>query len=332
MTASSPSLQRSVLWFLFCTALLLPGLSHARNGDDWVLVERFKSQMKKAQAGNPDAMYEVARMYERGRGTAPDIQQAVHWFEKAVAKGKNNARAQLGALYLSGKGVRRDLGKAWALLRAAAEKGNATAQYNLAQMYEHGEGVRHDLNQARYWYKKAAGNGYYLAVNRLKTLKQPPGNVQQGKRSRPTSSDSPAQILMRTVLQTKWQHAGQPSAFLPSANTRCQQSKGGRSVICKSGIQKRKSYDAVIDYSTEATLSGFNNTDVFRIHYVNTVLKVKPIVRRRVEGDQSTPRRPPNIPLGKQRVTHQLRCKLKSVNQLVCTKDKNLVVTYTGEK
>lgn len=332
MTTSSHFMQRSAL-FVLCLALLIPTLSYARNGDDWVLVQRFQSQLKKAQTGDANAMYEVARMYERGRGTEPDIHQAMRWFEQAANKGQNDARAQLGVLYLDGEGVKRDTHKALELLKPAAEKGNATAQYNLGQMYEHGEGVRHDLNQARYWYKLAAGNGFYLAVNRLKSLERVQTNTERAKKhSRPASSDSPAQILMRTVLQAKWQHAGRPSGFLPSTITRCRLSKNGHSVSCKSGAQERKSYDAVIDYSTEATLSAFNNADVFKVHYVNTVLKVKPIVRRQVTGDNSSPHRPPNIPLGKQTVTHQLRCELKSVDQLTCTKDNNVVETYIRAK
>ncbi|MEJ2389933.1 MAG: tetratricopeptide repeat protein [Gammaproteobacteria bacterium] len=337
MTPSHSPFLRALLYIVVSILLFQPCLSLARNGDDWVLVERFKAQLKRAQAGNPNAMYEVAHMYERGRGTPPDIHQAVQWFERASAKGQADASAQLGVLYLEGNGVKRSLQKALHLLKPVAETGNATAQYYLGQMYEQGKGVRHDLGQAEYWYRQAAKSGHYLAIDRLKLLARAKEksrhrqSVASSKlRSRAAKTDSPAMVLMRTVLQAKWQKAGRPSSFLPSASTHCRR-QHNRAVTCKSGVQERKTYDAVVRYSTNATLSGFKNADTFEVSYVNTVLKVKPVVRHQLDGSTTT-RRPPNIPLGKQSVTHTLRCELKSVNQLVCVKDNNMTDTFTRAK
>lgn len=335
MTPTHRHILRTSLWLVFCISMFHPCLSLALNGDDWVLVQRFQTQLKSAQAGKPSAMYEVAWMYEFGRGTEPDPDKAVQWYERAISKGQNNARAQLGVMYFDGSGVKRDLRKALSLLKPAAEKGDATAQYYLGQMYEQGAGLRHDQNQAIYWYKLAAGNGYYLAIDRLKTLQRRQASATRSattspSRQAPAQADSPALVLMRTVMQAKWQKNGKPSGFLPSSTTHCQRQKN-KVVICRSGTQKSRTYDAEVSYYTDATLSGFDNADAFQVTYVNTVLKVNPIVRHQLDGS-TTSRRPPNIPLGRQSVTHTVRCELKSVNQLSCLKDNNLTDTFNRAK
>lgn len=341
----------AVLYILICAVLFHPYLSQARNGDDHVLVERFQSQLQQALAGDTHAMYHVARMFELGRGTEQDALKAVKWYQLAITKGLNVARAHLGVMYLQGNGIKCDLHKARALLQPAAEKGSATAQYYLGRMYEQGMGVRHeDLKWAVYWYQKAANNGDYLAIDRLKTLHnaqasnanprkvtastttrkkaKPRKTAASTPTRKPVQIDSPARVLLRTVMQAKWQHAGRPSEFLPATTTRCHVNTK-REVNCKSREQRRNIGDAIISYTSDATLSDFNNANEFQVSYVNTVLKVKPVARPNLDGKVSTARRPPNIPLGKQSVTHKLYCELKSINRLVCIKDKNATDTYT---
>jgi len=201
----------SLLFLGLLGALLLPGSGMARNGDDWVLVERFQNQQSKAKTGNPAAMYELARMYELGRGTPPNMGKAVQWYERAVNKGQNGARAHLGVLYFEGRGIRADLAKAGKLIKAAAEGGNATGQFYLGKMYEEGKGMRRDPGQARYWYKQAATNGHYLAIARLKELEKEQASTsrvsasaQSKPKIRKVRKESPATILRQTVLSAKW--------------------------------------------------------------------------------------------------------------------------------
>jgi len=321
------------LTLVTCYALFSASTCQARNGDDYVLVERFQSQQKLAQAGNASAMYEVGRMYELGRGTQPSIDKAIQWYERALHKGQNNAGAQLGVIYFEGNSVKRDLHKAFKLLDAAAKGGSATAQFYLGQMYEQGEGVQRNLNLSKHWYQKASDNGNYRAVARLKTLEHAPASSRQAAapaiRSNP--SDSPAAILLQTVLNTKWQRNGRPTGFLPSANTKCSQ-KANRTVSCQSGEQKRNTGDAIIVYVTEATLSGFGNSDQFVVNYYNNVHKIQPVARPGLDGETTTPRPPPNIKLGKQSMIHKLRCELQSVDRLVCVKDNSSTDTYTRAK
>lgn len=345
-TLFRPSVHASFLALLalVCILFFQPAVSLARNGDDWVLVERFQSQEKLALAGNASAMYEIARMYELGRGTEPDIKQAVHWYEQALNKGQNDARAHLGVLYFEGSGVNRDIKKAVSLIQPAAQGGNPTAQYYLGHMYEQGVGLRHDINQAIFWYKKAANSGHYLAVARLKALENvqsssPPASqiTQKTQRSNPPARpiktaqiDSPAKVLQQTVMNAKWQRDGRPTGFLPSANATCSQKSG--QITCQSGEQTRNTGDAIITYITEATLAGFNNADQFEVHYYNNVHKVQAVARPSLDGDAPVTRKPPNIPLGKQSVVHKLRCEMQTVDRLVCVKDNNSTQTYSRVK
>jgi hypothetical protein len=317
--------------------LLYPALSQARNGDDWVLVERFQSQLKQAQAGDAGAMYEIGRMYELGRGTEPDMQKAVQWYERALNKGQVNARAHLGVLYFEGTGVKRDLKRAIDLFLPAAEAGNPTAQYYLGHMYEQGEGLHRDLNQAIHWYKKAANGGNYLAVARTNALERAaaasPASTTRAvpASAAPRQVDSPAVVLLQTVLNAKWQRNGRPTGFLPSANAICKE-QPNRVVTCQSGEQQRNTGDAIITYVTEATLSGFTNSDQFVASYYNNVHKVQAVVRPGLDDESTAPRRAPNIRLGKQSMVHHLSCEMQSVDKLVCVKDTSITETYTRAK
>ena len=331
---------------LISTVLFHSADSLARNGDDWVLVDRFNAQEKLAQAGNPDAMYEIGRMYERGRGTEPDMQKAIQWYERALAKGQNDARAHLGVLYFEGSGVKRDLKRAVSLIQPAAEKGNPTAQYYLGHMYESGEGLRRDLDQAIHWYKKAAASGHYLAVARLKALEAQENasplreetTVRKPTRANPpprpvrsAQIDSPAKVLLQAVLDAKWERRGRPAGFLPSSNSTCRE-QSRATIVCQSGEEQRNTGDAIITYVTEATLAGFNNNDQFTVNYYNNVHKVVPVARPSLDGDTPAPKVAPNIKLGKQSVVHKLRCELQSVDTLFCVKDNNVNLTYTRVK
>lgn len=340
MAIPSFSIVRVILQTLAvitCTTLVYALPCQARNGDDWVLVERFQSQQKQAQAGDASAMFEVGRMYELGRGTEPSTQKAIQWYERAMQKGQNNARARLGVMYFEGSGVKRNLYKAATMLEVAAKGGSAIAQYYLGKMYEQGEGMEQDISLAIRWYKKASDNGNYLAIDRLKVLERTSSSRPAIVRQAPTPalpatrSESPASVLLKAVMNARWQRNGQATGFLPSANSICTRS-ANQVVTCKSGVQQRNTGDAVITFVTVATLSGFTNMDEFQVKYYNNVQKVKPVARPSLGDEASTPRAPPNIKLGKQSMIHKLRCEMQSIDRLVCVKDNNSTDTYTRVK
>jgi localization factor PodJL len=122
-----------------------------------------------ALAGNPAAEYELALRYTEGRGVAPNLAEAVQWFERAANHGLAPAQYRLGSLYEKGQGVKKDLETARRLYTAAAEKGNGKAMHNLAVLHAEGISGDPDYRSAAQWFRKAADHGvsdsqYNLAI------------------------------------------------------------------------------------------------------------------------------------------------------------------------
>ncbi len=127
-----------ILSILFLSALSSPafagfdeGVAAYQAGDLPLAVKEFRAA---AEAGNADAQFNMALMYERGIGVSKDEQESVVWYQKS------------------------------------AEQGNSNAQFNLAVMHENGRGTAVDYYQARQWYRKAAVQGDGLAIGNLGML------------------------------------------------------------------------------------------------------------------------------------------------------------------
>ncbi|GJD99314.1 MULTISPECIES: tetratricopeptide repeat protein [Methylobacterium] len=74
--------------------------------------------------GDPNAQYNLARLYLDGTGVTQDVRQAARWFNLAAEKGHPAAQALLGQMLINGQGVptQRARGLAWlTLARDAAE-------------------------------------------------------------------------------------------------------------------------------------------------------------------------------------------------------------------
>jgi TPR repeat protein len=80
----------------------------------------FELYHRAAQAGLPEAQFNVAVMLDSGRGVAPDHAQAALWYARAASRGNKRAAYNLGQLYEAGQGVPRnpDLARAWYRLSA----------------------------------------------------------------------------------------------------------------------------------------------------------------------------------------------------------------------
>ena len=79
---------------------------------------------------------------------------------KKAQAGDIQAKFDLGCMYGTGNGVERNEKKAAMWFRNAAELGHAAAQYHLGACYENGFGVDKDSAQAEFWYHKAAEQEY----------------------------------------------------------------------------------------------------------------------------------------------------------------------------
>ncbi|TCK18034.1 TPR repeat protein [Thiogranum longum] len=124
--------------------------------------ELFKEQMESAEAGDPDAQYEVAIMYLNGRGVEQDFDATLLWLERAAENGSEQAASKLRRIKSQKK-------KFTATLKRA-ESGDSKAQYDIGMMYLKGRGVKLDPDEGRKWLEKSAAQSNEKAKARLAIL------------------------------------------------------------------------------------------------------------------------------------------------------------------
>ncbi len=103
--------------FVAVGAYSLNGIPNSRvSADPMRALEMF--QYAATNFGNPDAQYDLARMYLDGVGITKDPAQAARWLHLAAEKNHAEAQALLGQLLFTGQGVarQRGLGLMWLTL------------------------------------------------------------------------------------------------------------------------------------------------------------------------------------------------------------------------
>ena len=96
---------------------------------------------------------------EPSPSTAGPLTGRAHWLEVAANQGNRRAQYDLARLYESGRGAPRDMAKALAWYREAAEREHVSAQLRLATLLAEGQSVPADLAEASRWYRAAAAAG-----------------------------------------------------------------------------------------------------------------------------------------------------------------------------
>lgn len=66
-----------------------------------------------AEAGDPDAQYQLGIMYYRGEGVMQDYREAAAWYQGAAEQGDTEAQLNLGLMYAQGLGVSKDYVQAY---------------------------------------------------------------------------------------------------------------------------------------------------------------------------------------------------------------------------
>jgi localization factor PodJL len=113
-----------------------------------------------AEAGDPLALFEVARRYTDGDGIEASLETAAQWYEAAARAGSAPAQYRLANFLEKGHGVKMDVEKSALWYQRAAEQGNALAMHNLAVIYTSGLiGGKPDMESAIGWFQKAADLG-----------------------------------------------------------------------------------------------------------------------------------------------------------------------------
>ena len=115
-----------------------------------------------ADAGVPEAAYELGKAYRYGNGVAKDSERAAQWLIAAVSKSHSrwpHASYHLGTMFLEGEGVPQDLDLARRLLQQAADSGYGRAALPLARIYATGMGVEQDIPLAQQLAQRSAETG-----------------------------------------------------------------------------------------------------------------------------------------------------------------------------
>jgi len=64
--------------------------------------------IRKAEEGNVDAQFDLARMYLMGEAIPLDYKEAFRWYRASAVQGNSRAQGSLGAMYQKGLGLPQD--------------------------------------------------------------------------------------------------------------------------------------------------------------------------------------------------------------------------------
>lgn len=151
-------------------ALLVPAVCPTHDTPSKTRVA-LRQLVREADAGNPKAIYNLARLHDSGYDSIPvDSARSTALYRKAAASGFPAAQNYLGYRYFKGEFVSHDIDSALFWITKAALAGDATAASNLGQIYARGEGVAKDYNKAMTWLHKATDAGVPAAEVLLANL------------------------------------------------------------------------------------------------------------------------------------------------------------------
>ena len=159
--------------FLLCTSLLLAAPASAQSVkagiDAWQrgdYVGAVAIWRPLAEAGDPDASFNMGQAYRLGRGVLVDLATAQTWLERAAEKGHVDAQTTLGLLLFQ-NGNQAD-GLKW--LKGAAEKGDPRAMLVYGTALYNGDGVPQDPVLGYAYVSRSAAQGLEPARNTLQQM------------------------------------------------------------------------------------------------------------------------------------------------------------------
>jgi TPR repeat protein len=192
-TALNPEASRQIM-----QADMLQGEEAYEDGN---YNKAFQLLLPAAEAGNPNAQYLIAIMYDFGRGQRTNHEEANVWYLKAAEQEQDDAQFNLAISYREGEGIEANEDRAVYWLSRAAAHGdvdalqtlmgsanydnNPEAQYALAKIYRDGvtlhndnmlypserdnEAIAPNPNLYQSWLQEAAANGSPEAIKELGT-------------------------------------------------------------------------------------------------------------------------------------------------------------------
>jgi TPR repeat protein len=148
-------------------ALSAPVLADVKTGvDAWQQGDYAKAigeWRPLANAGDPDAQFNMGQAYKLGRGVQPDPRAAIDWYRKAAVQGHMRAEENLGLLMFQ-QGERAG---AMPYLQRAAMRGEPRAQYIVGTALFNGDLIGKDWVRAYALMSRAAASGLAQASTSL---------------------------------------------------------------------------------------------------------------------------------------------------------------------
>ena len=129
--------------------------------------EAFKWFMRASELGLTDAIGDVGNLYKDGNGITQDINKAIEYYKKSIARGCGWAAKNMAEIYEYGNNVEKNDQKAFEWYKKAAELGDVSAMNSVAFCYHNGNGTKVNKEKAFEWYKKAAEAGFAMGQNNL---------------------------------------------------------------------------------------------------------------------------------------------------------------------
>jgi uncharacterized protein len=180
----------------------------AYNGGDHA--GAFRHLSAAATRGEAEAQVNLAYLYVRGHGVAPDRGMAWRLYSAAARQGDAEAMNAIGFAYQHGNPpVARDPAEAARWYCAAVLRGHARAMNNLALLHEAGAGVPRDLAAARALWRQAAERGNPNgSANLGRSMLADPAERAQGVRhleeAAQAGSAGAQELLARLGIRKPW--------------------------------------------------------------------------------------------------------------------------------
>ena len=130
----------------------------------------LRSIKDKAQSGDANSQYQLAKIYDQANGVARDLRESRRWYIKSAEQGNVLAQYELACIYHYGRATLRDYREARKWFTKAGDQGHALSQNYMGFLCKCGKGGPQDLPEARRWFEKSAEAGEERAMDNMGML------------------------------------------------------------------------------------------------------------------------------------------------------------------
>lgn len=166
-----------------------------------------------AEQGNRSAMTQLADMYFAGLGGRRNERRAFELYQKAAGMGDGEALYQLGLLSETGVATKLNLSEAVNYYTDSAAKGNEKAKLALARMYQYGLGVNQDSERAKQLYNELAANDNAFAQYQLALILLNAANEHKSDEGRRLLQQASVNGSLQARKMLQWLDAHQQERF-----------------------------------------------------------------------------------------------------------------------